>query len=437
MISKIKENISSHKLLDSNDDRPVVVGISGGADSVALLYLLVKSGYRAVAAHCNYGLRGLESDGDEDYVRHFCSTLGVTLEVMHADVSSRMARDGSSLEMACRDIRYEWFEKLRLKYDAQAVAVAHHQDDKAETVMLNMLRGTGIRGLASMKWHREPGIIRPLLNVSRAEIKAFLADKGIRWRDDSSNARNDVKRNKLRNIILPRLYEEFPDAKANLCATSLRMDEYAGFIADICSRKRKEYVAKDGSVNLTRLADCEPYASLLLWEWFGSEGMSRDMADKIVTFRDNSGARYGRWYIDHGTLRRQPSGDSHFICMESDRLESLPIDIEYITDRKQFKPVRDYNVANFDESILNGNPQWLMRGWQQGDRIRPFGMLGTKLVSDVFSSRKLGNDAKESAVMLLRNDTIVWIPGIMNSAEFTVKPSSSVIIKLSFPQHLT
>ena len=205
LITKVKDNILRHELLNPYDERPVVVGVSGGADSVALLHTLQKLGYSVIAAHCNYGLRDAESDGDEAYVRDLCSHKDIALEVLKADVAARMSHDGSSMEMACRDIRYEWFETLRCRYDAQAVAVAHHMDDKAETVMLNLLRGTGIRGLASMKWRREPGIIRPLLNLSRDEIKDFLTEEGIGWREDSSNAINDVKRNKLRNIILHRL----------------------------------------------------------------------------------------------------------------------------------------------------------------------------------------------------------------------------------------
>lgn len=219
MIKQVKENIGRHGLLREGAGA-VVVGLSGGADSVALVHVLWRLGYDVVAAHCNYGLRGGESDGDEMFVRGLCEELGIRLELMNADVAGRMRRDRSSMEMACRDIRYEWFETLRAKYNAQAVAVAHHADDKAETVMLNLVRGTGLRGLASMKWYREPGIVRPMLNITRQEIREHLTAAGLGWRDDSSNAKNDVKRNKLRNAVLPQLYQDFPDAKANICATS-------------------------------------------------------------------------------------------------------------------------------------------------------------------------------------------------------------------------
>ncbi len=433
LITKVKDNILRHELLNPYDERPVVVGFSGGADSVALLHVLDALGYNVIAAHCNYGLRDAESDGDEAYVRDLCSHKDIALEVLKADVAARMSHDGSSMEMACRDIRYEWFETLRCRYDAQAVAVAHHMDDKAETVMLNLLRGTGIRGLASMKWHREPGIIRPLLNLSRDEIKDFLTEEGIGWREDSSNAKNDVKRNKLRNIILPRLYEEFADAKANICATSQHLDEYAGLLSEICSKKREEYVAADGSVDLLKLADAEPYAPLLLWEWFGPQGMTRDMADKIMAFRGNSGSCYGSWHIDHGILKVMTPCDcsnaGHITA--TDNLDEMPFETEIITDRHHFHPQRDASVAYFDADILTGNPRWTLRGWREGDRVRPFGLKGTKLVSDIFANKKMGRDDKQSARILLRDDTIIWIPGIVTCAEYVVTPTTARILKLT------
>lgn len=242
-----------------------------------------------------------------------------------------------------------------------------------------------------------------------------------------------MKRNKLRNIILPNLYEEFPDAKTNICTTSQHMDEYAGFLSDICSKKRKEYVADDGSVSLTRLADAEPYAPLLLWEWFGPQGMTRDMADKIVAFHDRSGSRYGSWHIDHGVLRKEEGiyDNRTANIITTDNLYDMPFHIETITDRHLFKPQRDASVTYFDAEILAGNPTWTLREWREGDRVRPFGMKGTKLVSDVFANKKMGRSDKASARILLRDDIIVWIPGIITCAEYAVAPYTTRILKLT------
>jgi tRNA(ile)-lysidine synthase len=428
MVNRVKENIGRHGLLREGAGA-VVVGLSGGADSVALVHALWRLGFDVVAAHCNYGLRGGESDGDEMFVRGLCEELDIRLEVMNADVAGRMRQDRSSMEMACRDIRYEWFETLREKYNAQAVAVAHHADDKAETVMLNLVRGTGLRGLASMKWYREPGIVRPMLNITRQEIREYLTAAGLGWRDDSSNAKNDVKRNKLRNSVLPQLYQDFPDAKANICATSEHLDEYARFVADVCRQKYAEYVDADGAVDLLRLAESEPFAPLLLWEWFGNQGMTRDMAEKIIEFRSNSGSRYGDWYIDHGKLRLHTS-ESAMPQLVADDLLELPFEVDFISDRSLFKPTRDMSVAYFDARIMDNQPRWTLRRWQKGDRIRPFGMKGSKLVSDVFSDKKLGIAEKGRALVLLRDDVIVWIPEVMNSGEYVVTASTEGIIRL-------
>ena len=197
----------------------VLVALSGGADSVALLLVLRSLGYDCVAVHCNFHLRGEESMRDEKFVRGLCADLGLQLKVKDFNVKERMKADGVSVEMACRDLRYEWFEHERQSEQCCNIAVAHHSDDNVETLLLNMLRGTGIAGMAGIK-PMNGYIIRPLLCVSRQEIEEFLKEVGQDYVIDSTNAVADVKRNRLRNIVLPVIMGQFPSAKTGFKAKS-------------------------------------------------------------------------------------------------------------------------------------------------------------------------------------------------------------------------
>ena len=190
---------------DNNDQlhtishAPVLVALSGGADSVALLRILLDLGCQCHAAHCNFNLRGIESKRDEQFVRDLCEKLHVRLEVKSFDVPTYQQEHGGSVEMACRDLRYAWFEEERLAHGCPFIAVAHQADDQIETFYLNLMRGTGLRGLTGMK-RLNGNVWRPLLGVSRNDLLDYLASIGQDFVTDSTNAQNDFRRNRLRNI---------------------------------------------------------------------------------------------------------------------------------------------------------------------------------------------------------------------------------------------
>ena len=207
MTGKIAEYIAQHQLLQPSDR--VIVALSGGADSVCLLRILMQLGYECIAAHCNFALRGEESDRDEAFVSELCAQLSVGLKTIRFDTTAYAAAHKLSVEMAARELRYQWFEELRQACRAQAVAVAHHRDDAIETCLLNLLRGTGIQGLTGIA-ARNGHIVRPLLGVDRHEICDWLQGLGQRYVTDSTNLENDYTRNKIRNRLLPLLEEINP-----------------------------------------------------------------------------------------------------------------------------------------------------------------------------------------------------------------------------------
>ena len=190
--------VAAHGLLDAAHG--YLVALSGGADSVALLLLMHEAGYRIEAAHCHFGLRGEESDRDARFAADLCRRLGVRLHTVRFDTRAEARSHGESIEMAARRLRYTWFADLLRRHDLSAVCVAHHMDDDVETMLLNLVRGTGIHGLTGMAYAR-PGVVRPLLDATRADILAYLAARGQDYVTDSSNADTAYKRNLVRHRV--------------------------------------------------------------------------------------------------------------------------------------------------------------------------------------------------------------------------------------------
>ena len=225
---KIARYIARERLLGA--DSKAIVALSGGADSVALLLLLTELGYPCEAAHCNFHLRGAESERDQRFAESLCERLGVRLHTAGFDTRAEARRHGESIEMAARRLRYEWFGHLLDRRTADVVAVAHHADDNAETLLLNLVRGTGWRGLGGMGWRRGR-VVRPMLGTTHEEAVGYLSRCGQPYVTDSSNLVPDVKRNRLRLEVMPRLRELNPSVVETLAATAARMAE-AGQLMD-------------------------------------------------------------------------------------------------------------------------------------------------------------------------------------------------------------
>ena len=210
MLSTVQAYIAQHQLL--RPAAPVIVGLSGGADSVALLHILTRLGYPCVAAHCNFHLRNDESDADADFAQQTAEALGLPFRRIDFDTADYAHQNGVSTEMAARTLRYEWFETLRRELGAEAIAVAHHRDDNVETVLLNLIRGTGLSGLCGMR-PRNGHIVRPLLSVDRHQIVRWLADRHLPFCTDSSNASDVYRRNFVRLRLLPLMEQLNPSVR--------------------------------------------------------------------------------------------------------------------------------------------------------------------------------------------------------------------------------
>lgn len=437
----ISKNIKLQSLLKADDC--VIVALSGGADSVALLSALSSLEYKCVAAHCNFHLRGDESNRDEVHAANLAKSYGLKIEVKHFDVALYEKEHGVSTEMACRELRYEWFEKLRVKYDAQAIAVAHHRDDDVETMFLNLLRGSGIAGVSAMKW-KNGYVVRPMLNVSRAEIETYLQDKRLKYVIDSTNAEVEYKRNRLRNIVIPALREAFPESD-DMLAKSLRYLKennkiYQKTIADAIALYRHE-----NEIDLLRIVSEYPSPSTLLCEMLAQYGFNETHVEGMIRAVNESGRKfYSRQWcalVNRGKLIMLQQNED---IVESDEYEiDLSQNVHYpITLRvenigvEEFKVERDGSVIYLDESVLNNSPRIVLRRWREGDRIAPFGLNGTKKLSDVFSDAKLSIAQKKQLWVLERDGEILWIVGVRASRYFAKTSSTKRILRVKLVENL-
>ncbi len=423
----IKDNIETHELI--RPEGVVIVAVSGGADSVALLTALTSLGYNCVAAHCNFHLRGDESDRDMRSVQALCSKLGVDLYMRDFDVKTRCDSTGESVEMACRALRYEWFGNLLDKMRAQCIAVAHHREDNVETFFLNLMRGSSITGLTGMRWRNEY-VVRPILNLTRESIEKYLTDCGIPYVIDSSNASNDYQRNKLRNVVIPALTTQFPDAIDGILKSIGYLNENRELYAQTLHEKSSIYLTAN-TVHLDELMRDEPQHRLLLFEMLRPLGFNMSQVDDILKSADKSGLTFEAGTttleLSHGKLTI--AGRTAFT---PDEIEvSLARDIlspAYITITEHpvsaFLPSREATVAYFDKNILEGSPKFTLRRWRRGDRITPFGMRGTRLLSDIFTDAKLSAAEKRNVWVLTRNGEIIWVVGMRATDRFSVGPET-------------
>lgn len=417
-----------------DDGSAVIVAISGGADSVALLVSLRHLGYNCIAAHCNFHLRGEESNRDQHHVEAICSKLHVTLEKTDFNVPERMAQTGESLEMACRSLRYDWFEILREKYSAQALATGHHREDNVETMFLNLLRGTGIAGAAGIS-AKNCRRISPLLRFSKGEITEYLHRQNFDYVTDSSNLISEVQRNAIRNEILPVIEKYFPEARKQLSHSARCLNEDNMLFRDMVGHlKSRIFIGNE--LNFTELEEATAYPAALLYHLLSPLGFNRSTTDDIYACRHTSGREFRsadfKAVTSRDILQISPATTrkaSAITLNLSPIVENPYFTIEKVTD---FMPCNDPDTAYFDASIFEGIPKWELRPWQKGDKMKPFGLNGkSKKLSDIFTNCKLSLTEKENIRILTRNSEIIWIPGIKNSNLFRVTPTTTEIYKFT------
>ena len=406
---QVAQYIAHEHLLEP--DGKVIVALSGGADSVALLLLLGELGYTCEAAHCNFHLRGEESDRDERFVRHLCEERHIPLHVVHFDTARHAAGQHVSIEMAARELRYTWFEELRRKLDAQAIAVAHHADDSIETFLLNLMRGTGINGLRGIR-PRNGHIVRPLLCLNREDILRYLEHCGQTYVTDSTNLQDEYTRNKIRLNLLPLMQEINPSVRRSILRTAAHLDEAATLYNIGIAEARERVLCPEGIRIAALLKEAEPQA--LLHEILHPLGFNEAQTDDI--FRSLDG-QAGKAFESEGWLVVK---DRDLLLMQDKQTMNRPprLEMTEVELTPDFVIPRDRLTACFDTAKLHH--ALTLRLWQTGDTFVPFGMKGRKKVSDYLTDRKFSLLQKQRQWVLCCGEDIAWLVGERTDNRFRV-----------------
>lgn len=427
--------------LSLTDDSKLIVGVSGGADSVVLLYALKQLGVKCLAVHCNFMLRGAESDRDEQFVRDFCRNSEIDLIVERFSTEQYAADNKISVEMAARELRYTLFEKLRKHYKYDYIAVAHHRDDQIETVILNMLRGCGIRGVAGMKV-KNGFIIRPMLTVSRDDIEQYAQAHNLSYITDSTNLENVYKRNKIRLDLLPLLEQIHPGAKDTLERTILNLNDAEYYYrAGVKQAVRRVVVADQTapecfSIDIDLLLK-ENSPGTLLFELLNPLGFNRKSIESLLNALDSiSGTQFlsqtHRIIKDRNQLLVLPlnkHSDNEYFISADQREISDPVKLHTkVIPFRSLEITGDKRIALLDFDKLEF--PLVLRHWKKGDRMIPLGMKGSKKISDIFINLKYTIPQKEDAWLLCSGDEIVWLAGERISDRFKVTEATTTIYKL-------
>lgn len=400
MKAEVVKQFIERNALFAPDER-VLVALSGGADSVALLRLLCALGYDCRAAHCNFHLRGTESDRDEAFVRRMCREQGVTLYVTHFDTQEEARRRKVSIEMAARDLRYAWFEEVRKECGAAVIAVAHHSDDSVETLLLNLIRGTGLNGLRGIR-PKNGRVVRPLLCMNRQEILTCLKEMGQTYVTDSTNLQNLYTRNKIRLDLLPLMQTINPSVKENLLKMTAHLEGVAHIYQKAIDESRRRVMTAEGISIEALEQECEP--ETVLYECLSPLGFR---AAQVSEMYQSLKGQSGKEFVGRGW--RAVKDRRMLLLAPIEEMEEPRLQWEERRLTSDFVIPRDKQVACLDADKLKA--PLTLRRWRDGDTFVPFGMKGRKRVSDYLTDRKFSLLQKEHQWVLCCGEEICWLVG--------------------------
>ncbi len=436
MLERFVEFIKGKQLIAPQ--QKVLLAVSGGIDSMVLLNLFEKTGFKYGIVHCNFQLRGEESDEDENFVKEQVLMHGVPSFFQRFETEEHASINGISIEMAARELRYEFFEKTRAENDYDFIATAHHQCDLIETFFLNLSRKTGIKGLTGIK-EKAGRIIRPLLFASREEIERYAAENFIECREDSSNSEVVYQRNFLRHKILPLFSELNPSFRKNAIASIENLKEVEKVYDYFISSETGKVVTQNDDGLILSIGGLKNtlFPMLVLLEILKDYNFNPAVTEEIYrSLESESGKQFfsktHRLVKDRGQLFVTAANavENRIYYIEKDDIELFdPFDI---TIEKQnnvgFEISREPNIACLDLKKLEF--PLLIRRWQQGDYFQPLGMTGLKKLSDFFIDEKIPVHEKENTWLLCSGKKIVWIMGRRIDNRFKITPETRHILKI-------
>ena len=453
MLNKIKRFIASEHLLQV--DALYLVALSGGADSVALLLCLKELGYRVEAVHCNFNLRGEESLRDEQFCEDLCQRENIPLHKVHFDTQAYADLHKVSIEMAARELRYRYFFQLKEALGADGVCVGHHKEDSIETILINLVRGTGLSGLMGIR-PRNHDVIRPLLCVTRQEIEDYLHQHAVSFVTDSTNLIDDVVRNKIRLNVLPQLSEINPSVTDAILTTANHLSEVDAIVQESLKEaleKAVSFINSATQVNSNSLSN-EPFQlnlsvvrafpspSYLLFYILKPLGFSSSQIAEMVSHLDGQTGQL--WYSsthevthDRGVfmvLPRVETEPRQLVIPEIGRYVydeqlSLRLTERALTPSSRVSFSKNPTIVDLDASSIRF--PLTLRRVAEGDRFTPLGMRGTQLMSDFLTNLKRNRFEKRNQLVLLdATGTILWVLGLRINDHFKLTPQSTSCLQI-------
>ena len=453
MLNKIKRFIASEHLL--RVDALYLVALSGGADSVALLLCLKELGYRVEAVHCNFQLRGEESMRDERFCEELCQHENIPLHKVHFDTQSYADLHKVSIEMAARELRYHYFFQLKEALKAEGICVGHHKEDSVETILINLVRGTGLSGLMGIR-PRKNDIIRPLLCVTRHEIEDYLRRHASTFVTDSTNLMDDVVRNKIRLNVLPQLAEINPSVTEAILTTANHLSDVEAIVQESLKEaleKAVHFFYSESSVSQSSLSKhpfqldlttvrAFPSPAYLLFYILKPLGFSSSQITEMVSHLDGQTGQL--WYSsthelthDRGffmVLPREEGEPRTLVIPETGRYvydEQLSLRLTERTLAPSSTVSFSKNSTIVDLDAFSIRFPLTLRRVAEGDRFTPLGMRGSQLVSDFLTNLKRNRFEKRNQLVLLdATGTILWVLGLRINDRFKLTPQSTSCLRI-------
>lgn len=441
MLNKFIRFISQENLHEMNDR--ILLGVSGGIDSMVMADLYLKAGIQIGIAHCNFKLREKESDKDEQFIEKYAEDQKTPFFSVQFETEKYAKAQHLSIQMAARDLRMNWFSEILLREGYDAVATAHHLDDQVETFFINLLRGTGISGLRGIK-PKSGNLIHPILFAARNEITDYAFTNGISYREDSSNLESNYIRNKIRHSIIPEL-EQIKPGFSHILTKNMDHLRSAEHILQIHWDKTWDSISKKENslvkIDLKKLRKLQEIPSYL-FEFLKPYGFNSSDATRITDSLDSQPGKqfFSKTYRiildrEYLLLEKLPVNEDEkpheFVLYENEE-NSNPVGLNFRKYNKEpgFTPSSDPHIAQLDAAIIEF--PLTLRKWKRGDRFHPLGMNGNKLVSDFFIDKKFSQIKKEKAWILLSGSQIIWIIGVRIDNRYKISSSTKQVMEFRF-----
>ena len=437
MLSRFLEYSREEKLFTGGSR--VLLAVSGGIDSMAMAWLFRESGTEHSIAHCNFSLRGAESDGDEEFVKSWAATNNIPFFSTRFDTLGYAATRKISVQMAARELRYGWFSSLILQEGFDALAVAHNLNDNVETFIINLLRGTGLTGLTGMKQHNGD-VIRPLLFASREEISSFASENKIGYREDSSNVQLKYTRNRIRHTVMPVMEKVNPgmldaitDTMRHLASSSEIVDVYISKLAGEVFRSDGEKAEADIK-SLISLTPVAPH----IYELFRRYGISPKQTEEVIALLRSDTGRFmftstHRLLNDRGriiiTPRNSQAPEEYcFNSIDEMRISGLFSDIRLAVPTEETIPSSPL-IASLDLDLVTFPVT--VRPWEPGDRFMPLGMNKMKKISDFLIDLKVPVSNKEKVLLLVSETGVIWVMGYRIDDRYKITDQTARVLALT------